>query len=227
MEQKILKVDDVIEFNGKKYRAESEAKSGSCRGYAFEDAPSCPIQEGCSTNSVILKEVKETPRRHIELGVVKVEGGRVTFKIVEQTHRCGDFSQQSGHQYFKASNGTELASRAFPEWKGNYPLSCRGCFCGEDDKELTCTAAEFALISEAVNEYNSTDGKGYEKSWPQNGDGYFYIASRGRIEYTEFTDEPFDTDCKAYGNFFRTEEEAMSAAEKVKALFKELAGRVK
>lgn len=193
MEQKILKVGDVIEFNGKKYRAESE--------------------------------VKETPRRHIELGVVKVEGIEVTFRIVEQTHRCGDFSQQSGHQYFKASNGTELASRAFPEWKGNYPLSCRGCVCGEDDKELTCTAAEFALISEAVSEYNATDGKGYEKPWPQTGDDYFYILENGALCSRIFYGDKYDHAMQDYGNFFRTEEEARAALGKVRALLKELAAK--
>ena len=191
--EKILKVGDVIEFNGKKYRAESE--------------------------------VKETPRRHIELGVVKVEGIEVTFRIVEQTHRCGDFSQQSGHQYFKASNGTELASRAFPEWKGNYPLSCRGCFCGEDDKELTCTAAEFALISEAVSEYNATDGKGYEKPWPQTGDDYFYILENGALCSRIFYGDKYDHAMQDYGNFFRTEEEARAALGKVRALLKELAAK--
>ncbi|WP_419642725.1 hypothetical protein [Victivallis vadensis] len=193
MEQKILKVGDVIEFNGKKYRAESE--------------------------------VKETPRRHIELGVVKVEGIEVTFRIVEQTHRCGDFSQQSGHQYFKASNGTELASRAFPEWKGNYPLSCRGCVCGEDDKELTCTAAEFALISEAVSEYNATDGKGYEKPWPQTGDRYFFISGDITPGNLIFTDCAFDHNCQTCCNIFRTYEEAVAAADKVRMLLKELAAK--
>ena len=195
MEQKILKVGDTIEFNGRKYRAESEAK--------------------------------ETPRRHIELGVVRDEGNWVMFKIVEQTHRGNEFCQQTAPDTFKASNGIELVSVSSPAWEGANRLYCCGFCSNKDNIEIVCTTSEFALISEAVNEYNSTDGKGYEKSWPQNGDGYFYIASRGRIEYTEFTDEPFDTDCKAYGNFFRTEEEAMSAAEKVKALFKELAGRVK
>lgn len=192
MEQKILKVGDVIEFNGKKYRAESEAK--------------------------------ETPR-HLELGVVKVEGDNVTFKIIEQTHRCGDFSQQSGHQYFKASNGTELASRAFPEWKGNYPLSCRGCACGEDDKELTCTAAEFVLISEAVSEYNITDGKGYKKLWPKKGDRYFFISGDITPGNLIFTDCAFDHNCQTCCNIFRTYEEAVAAADKVRMLLKELAAK--
>ena len=105
MEQKILKVGDVIEFNGKKYRAESEAESGSCRGCAFDDATSCPIKsEDCSATSLIFKEVKETPRRHIELGVLNVEGDKVTFRIVEQTHHvrnrshAADMAEELGAQ---------------------------------------------------------------------------------------------------------------------------------
>ena len=225
MEQKILKVGDVIEFDGKRYRAESVNRRYGCDGCAFSNVLPCPIQEDCNTNNVNLKEVKETPR-HIELGVVKVEGGRVTFKIIEQTHRGGEFTQRGSFGIFKASNGLGLSSRAFPDWKDdNHLLYCRGRACEKDDKELNCTAAEFAKISEAVTEYNATDCKGYEKPWPQNGDGYFYIASYGRIECAGFSDGPFDTGCKAYGNIFRTRNDAMAAAEKVKALFKELAAK--
>ncbi|WP_419645022.1 hypothetical protein [Victivallis vadensis] len=228
MEQKILKVGDVIEFNDKKYRVESEAESGGCIGCAFDGAPSCPIKsEDCSAASLIFKEVKETPRRHLELGVVKVEGDKVTFKIIEQTHQEKEFSQQSDHHHFKASNGTELASGAFPAWKdGNHSLYCRGCACEEDDKELTCTAAEFARISEAVNEYNITDGKGYEKPWPQSGDIYFYVASDCTIVSDNFYGTSLGDkgrfDC---GNFFRTSQEAEAAADKVRALLKELAAK--
>ena len=223
--QKKIMVGDVIEVGGKKYRAELDDGSGDCRDCAFDGAPLCPIKpEDCSAARLIFKEVKDVPR-HLELGVVRDEGNWVIFKIGEQTHRGNEFCQQTAPDTFKASNGIELASVSSPAWGGANRLYCCGFLSNKDSIEIVCTTAEFAKISEAVTEYNSTDGKGYEKPWPQNGDGYFYIASRGRIEYTEFTDEPFDTDCKAYGNFFRTEEEAMSAAEKVKALFKELAAK--
>lgn len=227
MEQKILKVGDVIEFNGKKYRAESEPPNRGCRGCVFGDAPSCPIQEDCNTNSVILKEVKETPRRHIELGVVKVEGDKVTFRIVEQTHRRKNFSQQTNLDIFKASNGIKLGSRHLPEWIGdNSPLFCRGFISSKDNIEIVCTTSEFARISEAVAEYNASNGKGYEKPWPQKGDRYFYVASYGVVEGGEFYDwSLFDNGCKAYGNTFRTEEEAEAAADKIKALLKELAAK--
>lgn len=193
MEQ-ILKVGDVIEFNGKKYRAESE--------------------------------VKETPRRHIELGVVRHEGNWVIFKIVEQTHRGNEFCQQTAPDTFKASNGIELASVSSPAWGGANRLYCCGFLSDKDSIEIVCTTSEFAKISEAVSEYNITDGKGYEKPWPQKGDRYFYVASYGVVEGGEFCDGSlFDNGCKAYGNIFRTEEEAVAAADKIKALLKELAAK--
>lgn len=227
MEQKVLEVGDVIEFDGKKYRAESEAQSGSCRGCAFDDATSCPIKsEDCSAASLIFKEVKETPRRHIELGVVKVEGDNVTFKIIEQTHRGGEFTQRGPLGIFKASNGLGLASRRHPEWKDdNHLLYCRGRACEKDDKELTCTASEFAKISEAVTEYNATDGKGYKKPWPQWDDRYFFVSERGTVDSTCFEEREFDYNLKEIGNFFRTSQEAEVASEKVRALLKELAAK--
>lgn len=192
MEQKILKVGDTIEFNGRKCRAESEAK--------------------------------ETPRRHIELGVVRDEGNWVMFKIVEQTHRGNEFCQQTAPDTFKASNGIELASVSSPAWGGANRLYCCGFLSDKDSIEIVCTTSEFAKISEAVSEYNITDGKGYEKPWPQKGDRYFYVASYGVVEGGEFCDwSLFANGCKAYGNIFRTEEEAVAAADKIKALLKELA----
>lgn len=222
--EKILKVGDEIEFNGKKYRAESEAKSGSCIGCAFEDAPSCPIQEGCSTNSVILKDVKETPR-HLELGVVKVEGDNVTFRIVEQTHRLNKFSQQG--KVFRAFNGFSIGSSAYPAWGAAVSdmLWVRGDESDKDNTELHCSVAKFAIVCEAIAEYNASNGKGYEKPWPKNGDMYFYVYSNGIVETARFDEVEFDISHKNCGNFFRTEEEAVAAADKIKALLKELAAK--
>lgn len=225
MEQKILKVGDVIEFNGKKYRVESELPKRGCRGCVFGDAPSCPIQEDCNTNSVILKEVKETPR-HLELGVVKVEGDNVTFKIIEQTHQGKKFCQQIDHSIFKASNEIKLGSRNIPEWIGdNSLLFCRGFFSNKDNIEIVCTTSEFARISEAVSEYNTTNGKGYEKPWPQWDDRYFFVSERGKVDSTCFEEREFDYNLKEIGNFFRTSQEAEAAADKVKTLLKELAAK--
>lgn len=225
MEQKILKVGDVIEFNGKRYRAESKPIRRDCRGCVFGDVRSCPIQEGCSTNSVILKEVKETPR-HLELGVVKVEGDNVTFKIIEQTRRGREFTQQGSLSIFKASNGLGLGSRCRPEWKdGNPILYCRGRACEQDNREITATTAEFAKISEAVTEYNATDGKGYGKPWPKKGNRYFFISGDITPSNLIFTDCAFDHNCQTCCNIFRTYKEAEAAADKVRALLKELAAK--
>ena len=229
MERKRVALGEVVEYKGKKYRAERELKH-SCWGcdlYNEGDRLCGDRSWSCSyLERFIFKEVKETPRRHIELGVVKVEGDNVTFKIIEQTHWEKEFSQQSDHHHFKASNGLGLGSRVFPGWKDdNHLLYCRGRACEKDDKELNCTVVDFAKISEAVTEYNATDGKGYEKPWPRAGDQYFYIAPHCRIERVESIDDTFDTGCKACGNIFRTKKEAEAAADKIKALLKELAAK--
>lgn len=221
-----LKAGDVVEFNGKKYRAELEPTNRGCRGCVFGDVPACPIQEDCNTNSVILKEVKETPRRHIELGVVKVKNSRVTFKIIEQTHRKKNFSQQNDHSRFKASNGIVLGAEAIPEWKDYASrLFCCGDLCSKDNTELTCTASEFAKISEAVSEYNITDGKGYEKPWPITCDSYYYVNENCTVGCNTFNACDYDCELQKLGNFFRTEEEALATADKVRALLKELAAK--
>ncbi|WP_288594188.1 hypothetical protein [uncultured Victivallis sp.] len=171
-------------------------------------------------------EVKETPRRHLELGVVKVEGDKVTFRIVEQTHRCGDFSQQIDPNIFKASNGVELRSISVPEWEGDGSrLFCCGNFCDSDNNKLTCTVTKFARVYEAITEYNATNGNGYEKPWPQWDDRYFFVSERGKVDSTCFEEREFDYNLKEIGNFFRTSQEAEAAADKIKALLKELAAK--
>lgn len=159
----------------------------------------------------------EPPKRHIELAVVKVEGDKVTFKIVEQTHRNGEFSQQVNSDEFKSSNGLCLLSHSVPEW---FPLAsalyCRGENKEQDMYEITCTAGEFSRICEAISEYNDTDGRGYEKPWPQAGDKYFCIATIGRIERFTFYGNEFDHKMQAFGNLFRAEAEAKAALERVK-----------
>lgn len=157
---------------------------------------------------------------------MKVEGDKVTFKIIEQTHKRKEFCQQidrniftASSNIFKASNEIKLGSKDIPEWIGNSSLLfCRGFFSDKDNIEIVCTTSEFARISEAVNEYNSTDGKGYEKPWPQKGDEFFYILDNGAISSRIFDDDKYDCDMQDYGNLFRTEEEAIEARDKVKVL---------
>lgn len=165
----------------------------------------------------------EEPSRHIELGVVKVEGDNVTFKIIEQTHKRKEFCQQLDRNIFKASNEIKLGSKDIPEWIGDSSLLfCRGFFSDKDNIEIVCTISEFARISEAVNEYNTTDGKGYEKPWPQKGDQYFYILEDGVIYSIVFRDDEYDRSRQDYGNFFRTEQEALAARNKIEILLKAL-----
>ena len=58
MEQKVLKVGDTIEFDGKKYRAVSQVED-SCKGCAFVDASDCPAGCGhdCDAGKFIFKEL--------------------------------------------------------------------------------------------------------------------------------------------------------------------------
>ena len=163
----------------------------------------------------------ESPKRHIELAVVKVEGDKVTFRIVEQTHRCDGFSRQANTDEFKAVNGIGLLSYSVPEWLPlDSALYCRGKGNAQDLCEITCTAVEFAQICEAVAEYNATDGRGYEKPWPQVEGKYFCIATDGRVDLFRFDGNEFDCKMQAFGNFFRTEAEAKAALERVKQALK-------
>lgn len=165
----------------------------------------------------------EPPKRHIELGVVKVEGDNVTFRIVEQTHRRGEFSQQANTDEFKACNGIGLLSRSVPQWWSSASASelyCRGENKEQDMYEITCTASEFSRICEAISEYNSTDGRGYEKPWPKKGDKYFCIAPGGWVDRITFDMDGFDRKMQDFGNFFRTKEEAKAALERVKQALK-------
>ncbi len=176
-----------------------------------EDAPA-PVEP---------QKPPEPPKRHIELGVVKVEGDNVTFRIVEQTHRFDEFCRQDNSSVFKSANGFELKSYAKPEWRSvDSTLYCRGNRNDRDNIELTCTAVEFSRICEAISEYNSTDGRGYEKPWAKKGDKYFYITVEGEVECFTFRDTHYEHKMRVFGNLFRTEAEAEAAIERVKQALK-------
>lgn len=154
-------------------------------------------------------------KRHLELAVVKVEGDQVTFRIAEQTHRCGDFTLKGPK--FKSRSGYRLESESCPGAPAH--VSClfvRGWLSRRDDAEVTAPLDAFARIMEAVNEYNETNGKGYEKPWPQEGDKYYFLDSTGFIRDTNYDDYQLDNGRREFGNFFRTREEAEAALERVK-----------
>lgn len=163
----------------------------------------------------------ESPKRHIELAVVKVEGDNVTFRIVEQTHRCDEFSRQDNSSVFKSANGFQLKSCADPEWAGKTSaLLCRGFERNNDNFEIVCSAIEFVRICEAVAEYNATDGRGYEKPWPSVGDKYFFVTWTGYIDHYTFDGDAYDQNMQNLGNFFRSEAEAKAALDQVKQALK-------
>lgn len=161
-------------------------------------------------------ESEATPsRRHIEIAVDAVKGGKVTFRIMEQTHRCDDFTTKGPG--FKSRSGYLLISKSCPVADAcTDGLFVRGWLRLKDDTKVTVNLETFARIMEAVTEYNLTNGTGYEKPWPQYGDKYFCINSTGFISYTNYDNYQIDNDRREFGNFFRTCEEAEAALERVK-----------
>ena len=163
----------------------------------------------------------EEEKRHIELAVLKVENGKVTFRIAEQTHRGIDFSKNVPYNHFCGSNGIVLFSFHHPYYdqlRNDIYVQGRCCSC--DDEQMTVSVDKFAKIMETINEYNETDGKGYEKPWPQYRDKYFCIQSTGYVTSTDYDNHPIDNDRREFGNFFRTREEAEAALERVKKALK-------
>ena len=161
-------------------------------------------------------------KRHIELAVVKVEGDMVTFRIAEQTHRGKDFTLNG--EKFKSSCGYFLIVDTYPTFRDDYTgkiLFVRGYDSAQDDNKITVPLHNFAGIMQAISEYNETNGAGYEKPWPLDGDKYFCIDLTGGIrDFDYFSGYPLDESRRAFGNFFRTREEAEATRELVKKALK-------
>ena len=161
----------------------------------------------------------EEKKRHIELAVVKVDGDQVTFRIAEQTHRGENFTPNG--REFKSSCGYFLVSHECPEYKeGKDLLYVRGCNDYKDDNQVTVPLLQFAKIMQAITEYNETNGKGYEKPWPQNGDKYLCIDSAGCINEYDYDNDYMDEVRREFGNFFRTREEVEAALDRVRKALK-------
>ena len=62
--------------------------------------------------------------------------------------------------------------------------------------------------------------KKWYHQWPQNGDIYYYITSHGNVFTNKFNGENHGKVLREIGNFFKTEEEAKKAVERVKAALK-------
>lgn len=158
-------------------------------------------------------------KRHIELAVVKVDGDQVTFRIAEQTNREYEFCEDG--DTFKSRCGVRLISQSSPDLsRGCTILYVKGYATRMDERELTVSLFNFARIMEAVTEYNATDGLGYKKMWPQEGDKYFCFNSAGQINDYTYDKLKIDEPRREFGNFFRTREEAEAALERVKKALK-------
>ena len=162
-------------------------------------------------------------RRHLELAVVAVENDIVKFKVADQFYFGDEFSKQEIKSEFKARNRVTIRLEGKLEWDeySDILIIRRFWSLGNVNETTECNVHNFADIMEAVNEYNETDGRGYENPWPQNNDRYYCISEGGLIYHTNFHDDyAFDNNRLSFGNFFRTREEAEAALERVKKALK-------
>lgn len=188
----------------------------------------CPVEEKKETEEEMIDYSKIDLRkvymkRHLELAVVAVENDTVKFKVEDQFYGGDEFSQQENKSEFKSKYGIVINLSDKLAWDGyNEVLTIRRSWQISSVYETAqCNVHNFADIMEAINEYNETDGKGYEKQWPQNNDRYYCISEGGLIYHTNFHDDyAFDNNRLSFGNCFRTREEAESALERVKKALK-------
>lgn len=168
-------------------------------------------------------ESKEASKmeRYLELHVLKVYANDVSFQINRQYHRGTDFC--AAGRAFEASNGVLLTSESVP---GFFVCGDKLVFtvCGDilecDDTKLTVTHKQFALIMQAINEYNETNGAGYKKPWPQKGDICYFVSISGLIDSFSFPDDSYGRRMKEFGNLFRTYKEAEAARERARKALK-------
>lgn len=188
--------------------------------YASPGLRWCLVEESKEKQEEKPKMKKEDqPKRHIELAVVKVEGDQVTFRIAEQTHREENLTPNG--REFKSCCGYFLVSQECPEYKECRDLLyVRGFDNYKDDNPVTVPLITFAKIMRAVTEYNETNGEGYEKPWPQDGDKYYVIGSDAVIFEWHYTHSCADEARRDLGNFFRTRDEAEAALERVRKALK-------
>lgn len=189
--------------------------------YASPGLRWCLVEESKEKQEEKPKMEEVQPKRHLELSVVKVEGGKVTFRIAEQTHRNITFCRAG--DWFVAGNGISLVSGESPgkEFdRNNKALLLRGFMHDFDDTEITVTLEEFAAIMQAVSEYNETDGRGYDKPWPQEGDFYYLVDESAQTAAKVFQGSYMDYRLQNIGNFFRSIKEADAAADRIRKALK-------
>ena len=152
----------------------------------------------------------ERKKRHLELAVVKSELDQVTFRIADQTHFGKDFCQKG--KVFKAKNGIPITSLSKTIIAGISPKN----------GEYKCRIDKFILVMESVAEYNETNGDGYEKKIPEEGDNFYFITSKMTVSLGEFgiSQDGYEFEMRDAGNCFLTREEAEAALERVKKALK-------
>lgn len=169
-------------------------------------------------------ESKEASKmeRYLELHVTQVDDNEVSFKINRQYHRGTDFC--TAGKKFEASNEVLLISESVP---GVFVSDDKLVFtvCGDilecDDTKLTVTHKQFALIMQAINEYNETNGAGYEEPWPQAGDEFYRVDADGSVRKDTFKSiYDYYKTVRKIGNCFKTEKEAKAMADKFKSMLK-------
>lgn len=161
-------------------------------------------------------------KRHLEIAVVSIENDVLTLKVADQYYFGDEFSAQTNKHEFKAKSGLIIRLGEKLEWDeySDILIIRRFWNLGNVNETTKCNVQNFADIMEAVNEYNETDGRGYEKQWPKGGDKYYYVGPFGEIIERIYLDDILEEPRKTFGNFFRTREEAESALERVKKALK-------
>lgn len=152
----------------------------------------------------------EDHKRHLELAVVKINSDQVTFSISDQTHFGKDFCEKG--VIFKAKNGIPIVSLSKTIVGGISPK----------DGKYKCRIDNFIRIMEAVSEYNETNGDGYEKKFPEEGDTFYCITSAMTVSIGEFGSslDGYEFKMRDAGNCFLTRDEAEAALERVKKALK-------
>lgn len=187
----------------------------------------CPVEEKKETEEEMIDYSKIDLRkvymkRHLEIAVVSVENDVLTLKVADQFYLADEFSRQANKHEFKAKSGLIIRLREKLEWdESNEILSLRRFRnINTFEETIKCTVHKIADILAAINEYNETNGNGYENPWPQYGDKYYCIDSLGHINDYTYDKDHADEVRRELGNFFRTSEEAESARERVKKALK-------
>ena len=155
----------------------------------------------------------ENQKLKIKIGSCSKNINFYSFSIwIDYDFLSGNFEKQFGDSIcFRATNGVVI----FIKKLDNY-ISVKFNEIEPVDGEYLVDLENFSKIMKAITEYNETDGKGYEDTWPKYGDTYFCFDSSGKIDVFSYDSSPFDKNRSAFGNFFRTREEAEAALERVK-----------